>query len=154
MSGRYTPKEIEIRFWSRVEITPDCWFWLGALDGDGYGRLQINYQQLRVHRYSYELHTGPVPNDLCVCHHCDCPSCVNPNHLFLGTNLDNIIDRCQKDRSARLTPNPKVLPQEQVDEIRRKYVPFAYPQSQLAEEYGVSQVTINRIINHFRGYEA
>lgn len=87
------------RFWSRVNRGhPDhCWTWEG-LKSKGYGYLCHEGIYIRAHRLSYEIHNGEIPKGLLICHHCDEPSCVNPVHLFLGTNRDNMIDALRKGR--------------------------------------------------------
>ncbi len=85
------------QFWNRVQKTDGCWEWLGCVDKDGYGRFQINGVKWKTHRFSYELHKGPIGN-LCVCHSCDNTKCVNPDHLWLGTTQDNTKDRQIKGR--------------------------------------------------------
>lgn len=91
-----------LRFWRKVRCPPhtDCWPWTGARWPGGYGqiirRLKGRWRPDGAHRLSYEIHVGPVPDGMQVCHSCDMPSCVNPGHLFLGTQLDNMRDRYRK----------------------------------------------------------
>ena len=94
------------RFWDKVKIgrPNQCWTWIGRIAqwGNGYGHFDINHRPHFAHRISYELAHGMILfKKLFVCHHCDNPSCVNPNHLFLGTNLDNIMDATKKGRVSK-----------------------------------------------------
>ena len=91
------------RFWKKVKKTPGCWEWLGSKDRKGYGRIKetLRNGNLKAHRVSYELHLGPIPTGLWVLHTCDNPSCVCPDHLFLGTNDDNVKDQLAKGRSRK-----------------------------------------------------
>ena len=100
---------LEERFWAKVDKRgeDDCWPWL-ASHTKGYGFIGrgVDYrgprkQVERAHRISWELHVGDIPDDLQVLHSCDNPGCVNPRHLFLGTNLDNVADRVAKGRTSR-----------------------------------------------------
>lgn len=89
------------RLWSRVARTGECWEWTGPVNENGYGRMTIEYERWYVHRLSYELHHGTIPDGMNVCHRCDNPRCVRPEHLFLGTQADNMADMRAKGRAAR-----------------------------------------------------
>src|SRR5262245_58279388 len=77
-----------------------CWLWDGSYSGGGYGTFYVGgrLKQMPAHRFSYEVHKGPIPEGLFVCHHCDVRECVNPDHLFVGTQSDNIQDMLIKKR--------------------------------------------------------
>jgi hypothetical protein len=103
---------VEEKFSSKILVVDDCWEWQGKLDRYGYGVFKIGNQSYKAHRYSYELYNGTFDKHLHVLHKCDNPKCVNPAHLFLGTNQDNIQDKISKGRSKinnrRLTNAEKV----------------------------------------------
>lgn len=93
-------KTLEERFWEKVDIGSknECWNWLGSKHRRGYGHFGAIKKVLYAHRVSWELHFGNIPDGVGVCHNCDNPSCVNPNHLFLGNQSDNITDAYKKGR--------------------------------------------------------
>lgn len=93
-------KTVEERFWKYVKKTDTCWLWTGAKIPGGYGTIKIIGKTVLVHRYSYQLHFGSIPTCLDVLHTCDTPACINPSHLFVGTQADNMIDMWKKGRGA------------------------------------------------------
>ena len=101
MASNLTSKTLEERFWSKVsKDSTGCWLWTGCVSGNclKYGTLRKNGLPTKAHRVSWELHFGAIPAGLLVCHRCDVPVCVNPEHLFLGTTKDNIRDMIAKRR--------------------------------------------------------
>lgn len=100
--GRTTPMErlVAPRFWSKVDKTNECWLWTASRDTHGYGTFRRDGCVQKAHRVSWELTHGLIPDGLHVCHRCDVPACVNPDHLFLGTMKDNMQDRNAKGRAA------------------------------------------------------
>lgn len=104
----FTEKQIK-RFWKKISISEikfynnsPCWEWTGSRCSDGYGSVKINNKSFGTHRISWILCNGEIENGLFVLHHCDNPCCVNPTHLFLGTQRDNSLDKVNKGRGNYL----------------------------------------------------
>ncbi len=92
----------EERFFKYVEKTESCWIWKGCLDKKGYGSFNTRSQMLKAHRYSFMRFKGPLIGGMLVCHNCDNPACVNPEHLYLGTPKDNGKDLKDRNRWGNL----------------------------------------------------
>jgi hypothetical protein len=99
LTGLHPQGPAEERFWRRVDKTGGCWNWTGGRGDHGYGSFTGDGGvAISAHRYSFQLHNGPIPDGLVICHCCDNPACVKPEHLFLGTQRDNVHDMIQKGR--------------------------------------------------------
>ena len=127
------------RFLVKVNKTSDCWFWTAARNKDGYGIIRDNGQNLNAHRVAFELFVAQIPVNLQVLHRCDTPSCVNPQHLFLGTPAVNQADKKSKHRSTFGERNPRArLTQDAVVEIRVSYQGGLATIKELASRHGIS----------------
>lgn len=147
LKGRQ-PRPLTERFWEKVDIRgeDECWPWIASLDSRGYGSIGSDGGKplMRAHRVAYELCLGRIPPGLVVCHACDNRVCVNPHHLFVATQRDNVIDMIRKGRrhSSAGELNPMVkLNTTQVIAIRRDHRP---PRAIVAE-YGISKSTLRSI---------
>ena len=134
------------RFWRRVEKLPSgCWEWQGARHEKGYGLFWLNGQQFKAHRVAFLLASCVQPAEKMVLHQCDNPPCVNPSHLFLGTNDENICDKVTKGRSARPVkwiPASARLNEEAVKEIR-SLADGGSPYCAIAEKFSVDATTVS-----------
>jgi hypothetical protein len=129
---------------SKIIKTNSCWIFIGSKDKNGYGKLCKG----RAHRISYEIHKGKIPNGIMVCHTCDNPSCVNPEHLWLGTCKQNIVDSVQKGRFQFGEKNGRSkLSKEDVSWIKRNH--RIRLGSSIARKFGIGETQVRRIANGF-----
>lgn len=135
------------RFLSRVDKDGPggCWLWAGYRDRDGYGVLNSRKKIHKAHRLSYEIHHGPIQSGLCVCHSCDVPSCVNPAHLFLGTNYDNVKDKVDKGRQLRGEQHGRAtLCAYEVRQIKAARE-IGWKVREIGYRFGISHQTVSKI---------
>lgn len=142
---------VDKRFMVKVDKgdSSSCWLWHGCLNNKGYGtvtrRRHGKKRNYLAHRYSYELRNGPVPDGLCVLHKCDIPRCVNPDHLFLGTQADNIKDCVAKGRSPRGEQHGRAkLSDADVISILM-FINLGAKQRDISEAFGVSRSIVSDI---------
>ena len=145
------PKPLIDRFMASVAPVTEsgCWIWTGAVCRGGYGKMGAGMRTgktVKTHRVAWELFRGPIPDGDNVLHRCDVPSCVNPNHLWIGSHADNVADKILKGRSrngvlrGEMNPQSK-LTHEQANAIRAD----TRNQDQIAADYGISRSNVSSI---------
>ena len=127
-----------------------CWFWIGGKDSDGYGLMDVDGKVKGAHRVSYEYFRGDIPEGMCVLHACDVPSCVNPAHLFVGTQQDNMDDKVAKGRGN--TGEKHGLSKLTEDDVLRIRAASAGGEGQcsIAKRFSGDQSNISRIVSRKR----
>jgi hypothetical protein len=135
------------RLLSKVEEAENgCWNYTGARLEQGYGMIKYNGSMVRAHRLSYELHKGSIPENRIVMHTCDNPSCINPEHLKIGTYQDNTQDMIAKGRRVRgaQTNNKRFFTDDEVRRVRQK-IADGLTNVEIGDQFFVSDVTISKI---------
>ena len=135
------------RFWAKVEKRGpnDCWLWTASKDRHGYGTFQLNGKPRKAHRLSWVLSNGPVPDGFCVCHSCDVRLCVNPSHLWAGSNKANTVDMVAKGRNVTLRGEEASWSKLTNEEVVAIKSTVGVSQRKMARQYGVCQTMISKI---------
>lgn len=152
------------RFWSKVKKSNGCWEWQACISTAGYGKIGYKGKSIEAHRISYELSFGEIPNGMSICHSCDNRKCVRPDHLFVGSHRENMMDAKAKGRMVhgdshwmvkypelrmRGSSHPKSrLIEEEVSLIR--LLSLVHNQKFLAKQFNVSEPTISEIVTNKR----
>lgn len=140
------------RFWAKVAKggPNDCWPWIGAKSGTGYGIGRLDSRYVPAHRVSFTIHNGEIPVGMYVCHHCDNPPCVNPAHLFAGTAKENMRDCVRKGRFHG--KRPRKLTPDQEREIATSFANGANG-AELGRRFGVGRHTVYKIFMRQRQHQ-
>lgn len=151
--SRWNAQDLE-RFWAKVDRrgANDCWLWTASVTGTGSVKHgQFTYYEgrtqrhIKAHRLAWELVHGPIPDGLCICHHCDVARCCNVKHLFLGTQDDNLKDAARKGRLCG-SHGPRTKAFTPAERLAIYLIPNHRGLSaELARQYGVSKTAITRI---------
>ena len=150
LTGPYAHMTWRDKFWMFVDKSNECWEWAGWKYSNGYGGFQMRHKKPLAHRVSYLLTYGDIGKGLCVCHACDNRACVNPDHLFLGTQEENMKDMVNKGRQSKSRGeqigNSKLTPKK-VRAIRSMYSRGDLLQKEISEMFGISAKQVSVIAN-------
>lgn len=151
--------DLEKLFWSRIDVkdSESCWEWKGGTIADGYGKFWLNGKNVAAHRIAWTLHyKQKIPEGMHILHHCDNRLCCNHNHLYCGTNADNMRDMVKRGRSSINYPEKCVnnvrLYDEEVWLVKKLWLSDKISQSKISKMFKVSQATISRIVNNINTY--
>jgi len=139
------------RFYKYIDVKDkdDCWEWIGLKNKDGYGRFRLTDKMVLAHRWMWEMEDSDIPEGLMVLHKCNNRGCVNPNHLYLGTNQDNMNDMSIAGSKKGNRNAMSKLTEDDVREIRR-LISEGYIQGYIAGIFGVNHATISDINRRYR----
>lgn len=131
------------------EPNSGCWLWMKGGGGDGYGCFYYNGERNWAHRVSWELYAGPIPEKVSVLHKCDTPSCVRPDHLFLGTRADNVADMVSKSRNQKGARHWNArLSESDVKSIRQTYSSGGVTQGAIARFFDIPRQLVHAIVHN------
>jgi hypothetical protein len=140
--GIYPRRTTEQNFWKKVTKTDSCWLWTASTQKDGYGHFHEGRVGVVAHRYSYELAKGSIPAGMKLLHTCDVRACVNPDHLKLGTQKDNVMDAVSKGRHCHgVTHGMAKYTAQQIYEVKA-LLGIGLPPKQVSQETGVKLPTV------------
>lgn len=138
---------MEQRLLTKINKTTTCWNWTGYIGTHGYGKIGVDYDTKFVHRLAFEIWKHPIPNNMIVRHICDNRVCINPDHLILGTQQDNMNDKVERNRQAKGEKHGRVkLTAQDVREIKI-LLGFDISTQKVADMYNVHKSTIMFIKN-------
>ena len=156
MANQHTDAQVKDKFLSCISISSDdCWIWRWSYTKRGYGRANYKGAEIYAHRLSFLMFKGEIPPGMFVCHKCDTPLCVNPDHLFIGTPKENSEDRDRKGR-ARIVIGKRSkgsesvrakLKESDVIEIRSLYGTTNLTHKEIAQQFGVAMQTVSSILS-------
>ena len=142
-------KKLETRFWKNVNKTDTCWIWKGVQFGHGYGNFRCCGDSCAAHRISWIITHKRIPEGMQVLHHCDNRLCVRPDHLWLGKNIDNVMDKVKKLRHDFGEKHPGArLTEKQIIEIRSLYKPYTMTAKMLSKKYEISISNIYSVLKN------
>jgi hypothetical protein len=147
---RWNFESLADRFWSKVEKTDGCWIWKAGRSV-GYGSFLYGGKCTTAHRVAWILTFGDIAEDVVVCHKCDNPPCVRPDHLFIGTDKDNSDDKIQKGRQGRAFGSRNAnhrLTFAKAQEMRSLYATGEWSIAKLAEAFGVSKKPAWQVVHN------
>lgn len=141
----------KIAVWAEPDLNSGCLLWGGTVTRDGYGQVTISNKRVYIHRVVWEESNGAIPKGFCVCHKCDTPSCINPDHLFAGSVADNMADKTLKGRArgGSLSGEKNKMSKLTSDDVKQivALVKSGVKGTHIADRFGVNKNTVYDIKN-------